>query len=429
MFAGKMAKERVDLRAVYTGLRGLLELPFRRGALRQIRSPEFQTDIKALRLVCATLLKRVSRGWEGPLVACGGLTLVELADLLTPPSVSLVGLYVCSVAAATFVARRSLAYALCGFAALACYGPELLTGRAEFGLRCLNAAFGAGALLLIVWAVAKLRARLDNFQSTLEQCNAELAAEISDRKALERETIEASRREQTRIAHQLHDALGSDLAGVALRVAIVIQDLKAHDLPGASDCRQVLEDVNTGLARVRSFARVLDPVAVVGAKIGEALTRLGAEIGQAFGVNCVVDVSTPLPAVSDSSAQHLYFIMLEAARNAVQHADAELISVRLQQVGPYLELLIQNDGLPWQTSERPEAGMGLRIMRSRIASVGGVLRVEAAAGGGTVVRCRAPIGADVATTPHLANSVPAERAGIRREPLSDEPQLRANACV
>ena len=369
----------------------------RRWELSQIPNPARQQGLvlpETLRRnaihALQSLANRLSSGWDMAFIACGGVALVALVDFLVDPSISFFGLYACGVATVAFLVSRQAAFTVCALAGLACYGPYLMAGGGDLAVRCTNCALGMSALLGITWAGGWLRVRTGQLQSALDQRTAELQAEMADRKALEAESLEAGRREQKRIAHQLHDAMGGNLAGASFRLKTVIHDLKATGMPGTADCQEALAQVGEALAQARSFARVLDPVEITGANLREALAFLERDIGRAFRVDCRIGVSPLLPTLSDALAQHLYFVVLEASRNAVQHATAERIRVRLLEIQGQIELTIQNDGRPWPASPSPEAGMGLRVMRHRMASLGGDLEIETAAGTGTILRCRAP---------------------------------------
>jgi signal transduction histidine kinase len=80
-------------------------------------------------------------------------------------------------------------------------------------------------------------------------------------------------------------------------------------------------------------------------------------------------------------------ITREAVSNAMRHAGAERITVRLQrredvEAGWVLEVV--DDGKGW--SEAPTAGVGFRSMRERAAELGGTLEIRSEPVGGTRVR-------------------------------------------
>jgi len=90
-----------------------------------------------------------------------------------------------------------------------------------------------------------------------------------------------------------------------------------------------------------------------------------------------------------------YRIAQEALNNAVEHAEAEDITVRVESTPEGLALSIIDDGqgfeLPAQPDILTQAGhYGLLGMRERATLLGGSFRVDTAPGEGTRVTARLP---------------------------------------
>ena len=79
----------------------------------------------------------------------------------------------------------------------------------------------------------------------------------------------------------------------------------------------------------------------------------------------------------------------EAITNAVKHADATRIDVRICRSNGCLEVRITDDGRGGATLA---AGSGLAGLRDRVDAVGGVLALGSDAGHGTVVEAMVPCG-------------------------------------
>jgi signal transduction histidine kinase len=85
-------------------------------------------------------------------------------------------------------------------------------------------------------------------------------------------------------------------------------------------------------------------------------------------------------------ATQRYLIAVEAVHNAVKHAQAQAIEIRIE-VKNGLRLCVQDDGVGLGESGHTMRGMGLRIMRHRAAQIGATLRLESPPDGGTRVTC------------------------------------------
>jgi signal transduction histidine kinase len=92
----------------------------------------------------------------------------------------------------------------------------------------------------------------------------------------------------------------------------------------------------------------------------------------------------------DDVALALFRITQEALHNAIQHADASEIAVRLTEYPDHLRLTVTDDGRGIAGGVDParfvaQGHYGLAGMRERAAMIGGVLDVQTAPDYGTVV--------------------------------------------
>jgi signal transduction histidine kinase len=89
-------------------------------------------------------------------------------------------------------------------------------------------------------------------------------------------------------------------------------------------------------------------------------------------------------------ATHLYRIAQEAVSNAIKHGKPGRIEISLSKMPEQITLAIQDDGPGMPARSRKNAGMGLRIMRSRAGMMSGSLTIENQADGGVAVVCTVP---------------------------------------
>jgi signal transduction histidine kinase len=92
----------------------------------------------------------------------------------------------------------------------------------------------------------------------------------------------------------------------------------------------------------------------------------------------------PLPDVIATTA---YYVASEAVVNAVRHAEASRIGLRLFRDADALTVRVQDNG-PGGATVRP--GAGLAGLADRVAAAGGGLRLTSPLGSGTVVEAVLP---------------------------------------
>ena len=86
----------------------------------------------------------------------------------------------------------------------------------------------------------------------------------------------------------------------------------------------------------------------------------------------------------------MYRIVQEATNNAVKHARAKNIEIKLEDSDQRLVLSVRDDGVGLKPIEDRRGRLGLHIIRYRCDIIGGKLKIEPLAGGGTLVRCTLP---------------------------------------
>jgi signal transduction histidine kinase len=186
--------------------------------------------------------------------------------------------------------------------------------------------------------------------------------------------------ERNRIARELHDALTQSLFGLRLR-------LEAGDVPGAGS---VLEEV---FGELRALILQLRPPALELEGLVPSLTKHLDVVGRTHDVPITFDAAE-LTALDPDTEQALFRIAQEAVTNAVRHADAGHISVRLDPTDAGVALAVQDDGRGFDPKARAVSArrMGLQSMRERATALGGSLAIDSQPGHGTMVRAEVPVG-------------------------------------
>jgi len=220
-----------------------------------------------------------------------------------------------------------------------------------------------------------------------------ILTDITEHKRLEKEVLEISAQEQSRIGQDLHDDLGQMLTGICFLTETLEQRL-AQKPPGdvSPAVAQISQLVNQALAKTRSLTKVLCPVQLETDGLSSALKTLAANTEEFFGVSCRFHGQEPCVLVADRTvAGHLYRIAQEAVTNAVKHGQASRIAISLQSVGSDSILLtIEDDGVGLPADFEQAKGMGLRIMGYRAGMIAGTLNIKRAGSSGTRVRLQLP---------------------------------------
>jgi two-component system CheB/CheR fusion protein len=193
--------------------------------------------------------------------------------------------------------------------------------------------------------------------------------------------------EQQDLVHTLHDALGQQLTGLGMLAASLDQRLKTTDPEIAATARQIARTSQDALGQVRELSRGLFPEDVDSEGFIEALRRLASTTESLHKIPCAFECDTPFTLPNGRVATQLYRIAQEAVTNAVRHAEAGHITIRLIADGRTTTLMVIDDGVGIHKRMPGENGIGLRIMRHRAIAIGASFATGPGAGRGTVVRC------------------------------------------
>lgn len=208
--------------------------------------------------------------------------------------------------------------------------------------------------------------------------------DVTDARRMEREILEISEREQQKIGQDLHDDLCPHLLGVEVLSKVLERDLERNHLPQAQDAAKIGSLVRDSISKLRRLSRGLCPLDLGETGLDSTLSELCVYMEDIFGTSCCLECDYPVTIPDRTSAANIYYIAHEAMHNAIKHAGAKSIRVRLKAENGDLVLIIEDDGcgLP---DHIDKTGMGLSIMRYRAQRIGATLRTDARLQGGTVV--------------------------------------------
>jgi signal transduction histidine kinase len=219
---------------------------------------------------------------------------------------------------------------------------------------------------------------------------AEQEQQVADEmQALYRQAVAARESERERLARELHDGVLQDLCAVA-------RDLKALEAQ-ADDTAQfnpLVARSHEAVQTLRAICHDLRPPLLSNnptLALKALVERLDAQSLAPIHIEATIEALV----VPEETALAIYRIAQEALHNAIQHADASEIAVRLTQYPDRLRMTITDDGrgIPNGTDlRRFVAGghLGLAGMRERAAMIGGKLEVQSAPDYGTVVILEIP---------------------------------------
>lgn len=215
--------------------------------------------------------------------------------------------------------------------------------------------------------------------------------------------MHAQEAERGRVALELHDNITQLLCAVLFRSQALADKLSARDRPAKKEAvklRQLLGEAAEEVERISRNLRpsVLDQLGLIAA-LRAAKTEFANRTGVSVKLACV-ELAAPLPADAELT---LYRILQEALKNVEQHAHARHVSVSLRQQGAFVQLVIIDDGIGFDTNREParqrgKNALGLLGMRERATYAGGILTIKSGHRAGTEIEVRIPLPAATPAT-------------------------------
>ncbi|RYU84307.1 sensor histidine kinase [Hymenobacter persicinus] len=241
-------------------------------------------------------------------------------------------------------------------------------------------AWGLFCELLVLSALLTGR-----FRHTLRHNERLRTRQLRQRNLLGSRLIAAQEEEREQLARELHDALGPNL--VALNMAWqgpALQEALATTPAAAAVGRQSELLLRHLYDSVRSMSHSLLPAQPGLGSLVDSLQALG-ELFNLYGTPAVLIRCDPglneLPAPLQLAT---YRIAAELLNNAIRHAHATEVQVRVRPSNDRLEIVVQDNGRGFGAAV-PEAGIGLRGVKARAAYLRGQVDINSSPQGTTVL--------------------------------------------
>jgi PAS domain S-box-containing protein len=231
------------------------------------------------------------------------------------------------------------------------------------------------------WSIAPIRDEAGGIEYWVS-----IQRDVTEKRQLEREVLRIQEEERRRIGRDLHDSVGSDLVSAGMLLDNVIEQY-AEEEALTGRLQNVRAAIERGYDDLRTLTQGLSPVDLSEGSLTVALESLAGQVGNVGLEIGGVDLDAALADWAVESLAHVYWIVKEATMNAVQHADADVLTIRARRAGDVLILSVEDDGRGFVPGEETTS-WGLRTMGYRADLVGADLGIESEPGTGTRVSCR-----------------------------------------
>jgi signal transduction histidine kinase len=228
----------------------------------------------------------------------------------------------------------------------------------------------------------------------LRAAHEELAARAEQLRQLAGQLTLTEQRERRRMAKVIHDHLQQLLVGARLRTAGLARSGDARVAAAAAQIEALLDE---SIAASRSLTAELSPPISQEGGLGAGLEWLAHWMADTHGLAVELSVDGPLVPLPEDVKVLLFESVRELLFNAVKHAHARTVGVRLRRTeGEGIEIDVSDSGPGFDPAALRQVGgvgggFGLFSIRERLSLVGGRVEIDSTPGRGSRVRLIAPL--------------------------------------
>jgi signal transduction histidine kinase len=199
----------------------------------------------------------------------------------------------------------------------------------------------------------------------------------------------AIQQERSRIAHDIHDDLGSQLTRITM-LSESARGVMDDPQQAATDLNQIYETAREATKAMDEIVWAVNPKHDTLESLASYLEKYALDFLGAAGIRCRLDLPLQSPEwqLTSDARHNLFLAYKEALNNVVKHSAATEVQIRLTLAATAFELDIADNGCGFDQKIFPAkvAGNGLENMSQRLREIGGGCEITSAPGQGTRVK-------------------------------------------
>ncbi|WP_417886657.1 tetratricopeptide repeat protein [Zunongwangia sp.] len=265
--------------------------------------------------------------------------------------------------------------------------------KAKRQLVVRNAFIGGFVLVLIVLILLRLfyiqRLRIQRQLSSQKEENSrqQINQLMKDHKLAVIERYQKGQdEERERLAREIHDGIGSDLAGIKMAFENYVED---H--PKDPQIKRILTGIHNACLDVRGLSHQLHPLAFSEIGFSSFLKDYIHQISQkkSLSIQSFFFPEEEIDKLAEDFLIDVYRIVQELVNNIIKHSKATQAEVQLTQHEDHLNILIDDNGIGFQKTKKQ--GIGLRNIKERLQNIQGTIAIDTSSDSGTSITINIPI--------------------------------------
>ncbi|RLL46666.1 histidine kinase [Oceanobacillus piezotolerans] len=237
---------------------------------------------------------------------------------------------------------------------------------------------------------SKITVILNYLQDDFKQVN-EMIVDAKEKQEFGLKIIEAQEDERRKISREIHDGPAQMLANILLRSEIVEKVYQQGEMEKAlEEIRSIRVLIRSSLYEVRRIIYDLRPMALDDLGLIPTVKKYIKTVSDYNNLDIDLVVMGRDIRLQQKYEIALFRLMQESLQNAIKHAQATMIKVKLEIGSNRITMLIIDNGKGFDTQIKKDKSFGLLGMKERVEMLDGSLNINSTIGKGTIVSIQVP---------------------------------------
>jgi two-component system, NarL family, sensor kinase len=227
----------------------------------------------------------------------------------------------------------------------------------------------------------------------LASVNTELRQEVEEKtraetllRQLNQRVVQSQDQERRRIARELHDSIGQELAAITMSVSTLGSRVPPELRPDVED---ILSQINTCIKDVRTISHLLHPPLLDEMGLSSALTWYVEEFSRRGRIHVDLEKPPELERMNPEVETAIFRIVQESLTNIHRHSGAQKARISIGRGDGTVRISISDNGrgISKEKLKRIAAGhsgVGVASMRERVKQLGGTFQIHSNTPGTTL---------------------------------------------
>jgi len=270
---------------------------------------------------------------------------------------------------------------------------ELINGRiSDTKIVTSSIESKSGEKRLIQWHNTVIKNEKDKITGTLSS-----GIDITEQEALKKSqnniVLLATEKERKRVAMELHDGVIQTLSAVSMNLKSIKDAIFTLPESNQKAFEEGLNLVLNTISEIRAISHDLMPSIIINHGLEKALNDLIERTTETNNIMVNYQSDGLSKSLDQMYALNIYRILQELIQNTIKHAEADSISIQIQKIEEFIQIIYQDNGIGFNTKLHLDnsEGMGIQNIKARIDSMNGDITIESSKGKGVIIMASLPI--------------------------------------